>query len=81
MGITANTTNTLQPVNTSVSSNTAPNNAPASRGVIGHDPTNNLGYGLGKLLRGAFEQVSQAWQQWWTHEPSPEAKEPAGSIR
>ena len=30
------------------------------------DPANNLGYGMGKLLRGTFDALAHAWQKMWT---------------
>ena len=35
-----------------------------------YDPTNNLGYGIGRLLKGAFDQVWHTWQGWWNPAPS-----------
>ena len=30
----------------------------------------NLGYGIGRILRGAFDQVWSTWQNWWNPAPS-----------
>ena len=69
---TINSTNTTQSLNTSVSLHKISNRTSASSGgVVSHDP-NQLGYGLGRLLRGAYDRVSNAWQHWWTPQPSSE---------
>ena len=36
----------------------------------GYDPSGDLGYGIGKLLKGAFDQVWDTWQNWWNPAPS-----------
>ena len=36
----------------------------------GYDPSGNLGYGIGRLLRGAFDQAWYTWQSFWNPEPS-----------
>ncbi len=40
------------------------------------DTANNLGYGVGKLVRGAFDSLWNTWQKMWT--PAPSAAEIAG---
>ena len=39
-----------------------------------YDPASDLGYGVGRLFRGAFDLASSAWQSWWNPNlgPSPE---------
>ena len=38
----------------------------------GYDPSGNLGYGIGRLLRGTFDQVWHTWQGFWKPAPSQE---------
>ena len=54
--------------NTSLSHG-APINTNMSNGGW-YDPASNLGYGIGRLLRGAFDQAWDVWQNWWTPAPS-----------
>ena len=35
-----------------------------------YDPSNNLGYGTGRLLKDAFDQVWRTWQGFWNPAPS-----------
>ena len=41
------------------------------------DPANNLGYGVGRLFRGAFDLASSTWQNWWNPNPGPSPEEMA----
>ncbi len=67
-----NTTNTTQPHNSGVTLQTASRPTLPNHHPLTQDP-GNLGYGIGRLLRGTFDQAMQTWQRWWTPEPSPEA--------
>src|ERR1700722_7195308 len=40
--------------------------------VSWHDPAGDLGYGIGRLLRGAFDLAYNAWESWWNPGPSQE---------
>jgi hypothetical protein len=39
---------------------------------LGYTPSNNLGYGIGKIVRGAFDYLTYSWQKMWAQEPSAE---------
>ncbi len=67
-----NTTNTTQSLNSGVSVHAASRPTLPNHHPLTQDP-GNLGYGLGRLLRGTFDHAWNAWQRWWTPEPSPEA--------
>jgi len=65
-----NTTHVTGSANTNLSYNLTANNIPVHKSGIGIDPANNLGYGMGKILRGTFDALAHAWQKMWTPEPS-----------
>ena len=67
-----NTTNTSSLGSTTHLSSHATAHKTNTRAVSEHDPAGNLGYGVGRLLRGAFDLASSAWQSWWHPAPSKE---------
>ena len=58
-------------VNTSLPHNLTATNMSA-RNSLSVDKANNLGYGLGKVIRGAFDYLYHSWQKMWVQEPSAE---------
>ncbi len=56
---------TLAALSSSAISSYATSANPASSYQLGSPHANNLGYGLGRLARGVFDKIADAWQGWW----------------
>jgi hypothetical protein len=63
----SNTTN-VTGLNSSLSYHHAQANVSAQR--LSTDTANNLGYGVGKIVRNVFDSFWNSWQKMWTPEPS-----------
>lgn len=58
--------------NTSLSYNATTGNISSHAHSWEYAPVNNLGYGLGKIVREAFDQLWHVWQKMWASRPSSE---------
>ncbi len=72
---TTNTTHATTNQNSAeISSHAAANQTNVST-ANWYDPASNLGYGVGRLLGGAFDLASSTWQSWWNPNPGPSPEE------
>ncbi len=69
---TTDTTQTTHSGYTNISLNHTQYYSNISYTVPIHDTSGTLGYGVGRILREAFDYVHEAWQGWWYHRPSVE---------
>ena len=67
----SNTTN-VTGLNSSLPYSPTPSNVSAQRFGLSTDTANNLGYGIGRAIRGAFDSLWNTWQKMSTPAPSAE---------
>src|ERR1700733_13433721 len=67
-----NTTHVTGPANSGLTHNLTAHHISGSTHDWKYASASNLGYGVGRIVRGAFEALVHAWQRMWTQEPSSE---------